>query len=356
MTLWRSRGFGARLVRAALVPAALLFAAGMRARRWAYQAGLRPRYRLTLPAVAVGGLTVGGAGKTPMASWIARWFEHRGVRPAILLRGYGGDEAEVHRAAVPGGVVVTGGDRVRSARRAAAAGAQVLVLDDAFQHLRARADLQVVLVSAASLTASRWPLPAGPWRESWGTLIHADLIVLTVKAAPPAAVRDAVQALRARAPGRPVAVARLAITGLRGLRSARPVSLGELPGRRVLAACGIADPVAFATQLRAVGAEVTLRAWRDHHPFTGRDVERLLGAARGADYVVVTAKDATKLRARWPADVAEPLVAELGISWEHGRAEVDRALHRCLGDLPRRVRRRAGANSAGALTAAAERE
>jgi tetraacyldisaccharide 4'-kinase len=355
-TLWASRGIGARIARAALTPAALLYAVGMRTRRWAYQVGLRPSCGLSLPAVAVGGLTVGGAGKTPMATWIARWYQRRGVRPAVLLRGYGGDEAEIHRAAVPEAVVVTGADRVRSARRAAAGGAQVVVLDDAFQHLRVRPDVRVVLVSAESLAAPRWLLPAGPWRESWGTLIHADLIVLTVRVAAAAAVQDALRVLRARAPGRPVAVARLAITGLHGLRSARATSLAELAGKRVLAACGIADPISFATQLRAAGAEVTLRAWRDHHPFNGRDTDRLLGTARRCDYVVVTAKDATKLSALWPAEAAEPLVAELAVGWEHGRAEVDRALSSCLGDLPRRVRSRAGARPTGALTAAAERE
>jgi tetraacyldisaccharide 4'-kinase len=355
MALWTSGGLGARFARAGLAPLALLYAGAMRSRRWAYQAGLQPRHRLPLPAVGVGGLTVGGAGKTPMAAWIAQWFAQRGIRPAILLRGYGGDEAAVHRTAVPSGIVVTGADRVRTARLAAAAGARVLVLDDAFQHLRARPDLQIVLVSAESLAASPWPLPAGPWREGWGTLTHADLIVLTVKTAPPAMVADAVRALRARGPGRPVAVARLAIARLQGLRTGRPAALGDLAGRRVLAACGIADPAAFATQLRAAGAEVALRAWRDHHPFTRQDVGRLLGAARGADYVVVTAKDASKLRAQWPADAAEPLVAELEITWERGRADVDHALQRCLGQAPRRFERRAGTVSTGALTVAAER-
>jgi tetraacyldisaccharide-1-P 4'-kinase len=124
----------------------------------------------------------------------------------------------------------------------------------------------------------------------------------------------------------------------------------------VLAACGIADPAAFATQLRAAGADVVLRAWRDHHAFTNRDVARLRRAARDADYVVVTAKDAAKLLARWPADSTALLVAQLGISWERGRAEVDRALERCLGDPPRRVRGRAGTVTTRAPSATAGRE
>jgi tetraacyldisaccharide 4'-kinase len=353
ITLWTSRTRGAAAARAVLTPVALLYGGAMRARRWAYDTGVRRRYRLPCPAVTVGGLAVGGAGKTPLASWIAQWYARRGVRPAVLLRNYGGDEAELHRVAEPRAIVATGADRLHAGRRAVAAGAQVLVLDDGFQHLRVRPDVSLVLVSAESVGGPRWLLPAGPWREGWGTVRYADLVVLTVKTADPVAVAQAVDALRAQSRGRPVAVARLRIARLRGLRTAREIALGELAGRRVLAACGIADPRAFAAQLRAAGADVGLRAWRDHHPFSRRNVARLLSGAADADDVVVTAKDAVKLRTRWPAEAPEPLVAELGITWERGRAEVDRALARCLGDLPRRARRPAVTVHTGAAAAPA---
>jgi len=354
--LWTSDAPGARLARATLVPLTLIYAGTMRARRWVYRAGLRRRHRLARPAVAVGGLTVGGAGKTPLASWIARWYAQRGARPAVLLRDYRGDEAVVHRFALPEAIVVATADRVQGARKAAAAGARVLVLDDAFQHLRVRPDVSVVLVSVESFAASPLLLPAGPWRERWDALRDADLIVLTAKTAGSSAMAQAARTLRARAPGLPVAVARLHLTALRGLRGGAAASLRDLAGRRVLAACGIADPSAFAAQLRAAGADVVLRAWRDHHAFTDRDVARLRREGQGVDHVVVTMKDAVKLRARWPTDAPEPLVAELGITWERGRAAVDRALERCLGDSSRRLRRRADAGAAGVTTALARRE
>jgi tetraacyldisaccharide 4'-kinase len=277
------------------------------------------------------------------------------VRPAVLLRDYRGDEAAVHRFALPEAIVVATADRVQGARKAAAAGARVLVLDDAFQHLRVRPDVSVVLVSAESLAASPSLLPAGPWRERWDALRDADLIVLSAKTAGSSAMAEAARTLRARAPGLPVAVARLHLTGLRGLCGGAAASLGDLAGRRVLAACGIADPSAFAAQLRAAGADVVLRAWRDHHAFSDRDVAGLRREAQGVDHVVVTMKDAVKLRARWPADAPEPLVAELGITWERGRAAVDRALQRCLGDSPRRVRRQTDGAS-WVATALARRE
>ncbi|HRP08775.1 MAG TPA: tetraacyldisaccharide 4'-kinase, partial [Gemmatimonadales bacterium] len=98
--LWTSRRLDARLVRAALVPASWLHGLVMRLRAWSYARGWRSRHDLQLPTIAVGNLTVGGSGKTPIAGWIAARFAARDVRPGILLRGVGGDEVLVHREAV----------------------------------------------------------------------------------------------------------------------------------------------------------------------------------------------------------------------------------------------------------------
>ena len=87
--------------------------------------------------------------------------------PGILLRGYGGDEALVHQHEVPEAVVVADPDRAAGAERALAQGAQVLVLDDAYQRLDVRRDFNIAVVSAETTRAVRWSLPAGPWREGW---------------------------------------------------------------------------------------------------------------------------------------------------------------------------------------------
>ena len=163
--LWTSRRFDARLARLALLPAAGLWRVGMSARRAGYARGWFATHDLPLPSVAVGNLTVGGSGKTPVAIWIARHYGDRGLVPGVLLRGYrGGDEARVHERAVPEAVVVADPDRRAGAERALARGADVLVLDDAYQRLDVRRDLNVVVVSAETSRAVRWPLPAGPWR------------------------------------------------------------------------------------------------------------------------------------------------------------------------------------------------
>jgi tetraacyldisaccharide 4'-kinase len=280
----------------------------------------------SVPTIAVGNLTVGGSGKTPIASWMASYYLDRNVQPAIVLRGYGGDEGEVHRQRTARAIVVEDPDRIQAAETAVAKGAEVVILDDAYQRLDIGRDLNVAVVSAESLAAARWTLPAGPWREPLGAVDRADLIVVTRKRASLDAARHAAVALRAHAPSAGLALARLALGGFHGLLSERPVPAEELDGARVLAGAGIADPYAFGAQCEQLGASVQLRPFRDHQTFGDEHVRSLLHAARRVDYVVVTQKDAVKLKRQWPADAPEPLVADLAVMWEYGRSRVEAAL------------------------------
>jgi tetraacyldisaccharide 4'-kinase len=115
-----------------------------------------------------------------------------------------------------------------------------------------------------------------------------------------------------------VAVVHLAVRRYTGLVSGREVVAQALEGKRVVAAAAIADPDAFVAQTKATGAQVQVATWKDHHDFRDEDVAWLAHAARRADHVVITRKDAVKLRDRWPASVPEPLVAELDLDWEAG--------------------------------------
>jgi tetraacyldisaccharide 4'-kinase len=315
--LWTSRRPDARLTRLALLPASGLWRLAMDGRRLAYRRGWLGVHDLPLPSVAVGNLTVGGSGKTPIAIWIARHYVERGLRPGILLRGYGGDETLVHQHSVPEAVVVADADRVAGAERALANGAQVLVLDDAYQRLDVHRDLNVLVMSAETTRAVRWPLPAGPWREGWDALDRADAVIVTRKRATPEAARAMVRELEGRVRG-PIAVAHLGLRTLEGLVSGTRRPAASLAGKRVVAASGIADPDAFVAQTKATGAAVQVATWKDHHDYRDEDVAWLAHAARRADHVVITQKDAVKLRDRWPAAVPEPLVALLDLSWEEG--------------------------------------
>lgn len=316
----------ARVARLPLIPLAGLYWTVMKVR----VASTREAVHLPLPAIAVGNLSVGGTGKTPLAAWIAEYCAARGRTPAILLRGYGGDEPDVHRRLAPRAVVVANPDRVAGANVARAQGAQICVLDDAYQLTGVARDLNIVVVSAESGAGSPWPLPAGPWRERWDALGRADLIVVTRKSASPAAAAAVADRLDAARPRVPICVAALELDHFEGMLSGTVHGIDTLAGRPVVAAAGIADPASFGAQLRAAGASVQLVAYQDHHPYDGTDVERLARAARAGDYVVVTEKDAVKLRARWPRPVPEPWVAVLSVRWERNGRALEQAVDSVL--------------------------
>jgi tetraacyldisaccharide 4'-kinase len=323
--LWTSRRPDARLARLALLPASGLWRGAMAVRELAYRRGWIAVRDLPLPSVAVGNLTVGGSGKTPIAIRIARYYVEQGLTPGILLRGYGSDETLVHQHDVPEAIVVADPDRYSGGERALANGAQVLVLDDAYQRLDVRRDLNIAVVSAETTRAVRWSLPAGPWREGWGALDRADAVIVTRKRATLDAALALARDLDQRIEG-PVAVAHLGLSTLEGLVSGRRTTAEQLAGKRVVAASGIADPDAFVAQVKATGAAVQVATWKDHYDYRDEDVAWLAHAARRADHVVVTQKDAVKLRDRWPAAVPEPLVAVLELDWEEGGERIAAAL------------------------------
>ena len=304
--LWYGEGKGAAAARALLAPASALYAGAAALRGALYDTGLLRAQAGAIPAVSIGNITVGGTGKTPVAAWFAAELRARGAMPAIVLRGYGDDEPLVHARLNPGVPVIVEPDRVAGIARAAAAGADVAVLDDAFQHRRAARTADVVLVSA-----DRWPavarrLPAGPFREPPSSLRRATLLLITRKAAGDDAVARVRADLAAAAPGVPVAVMALPLDGLRRTGGGAPEPIGALQGAAVLAISAVGDPGAFAAQLAAAGARVRARAFPDHHAFTAAEAEALAASLAPGERPVCTLKDHVKLDTLWPRQ-APPL-------------------------------------------------
>lgn len=307
-----------------LAPLGWLYGAVTRARNLAYDRGWLAAHGLGLPAVSVGNLSVGGTGKTPVSSWIAQRLLAHGARPAILLRGYGDDEPLVHARLVPEAIVVADADRVRGAATALARGATALVLDDAFQHRRARRDLDLVLVAAEQAGAHR-QLPAGPLRESPRGLRRADGLVITRKRATRDEAERAATTWAAHCPGIAVAIAALAPAGLERVDADGRMGAEALAGREVLAISAIGAPEAFEAQLRGLGARVTAAAFADHHAFTEAEVAALAARAPRDGLVVCTLKDAVKLESRWPRGgpalwyLSQAVVIERGADWLEAR-------------------------------------
>ncbi|MDQ6717599.1 MAG: tetraacyldisaccharide 4'-kinase, partial [Gemmatimonadota bacterium] len=232
--VWTSGGAAARTARAALLPFSALYRAVSSARGMLYDRRVLPVYQSSIPVVSVGNLTVGGTGKTPISAWIAREILERGRVPAIVLRGYGADEPGVHAVLNPGVQIVVSADRVHAIARAAAQGADVAVLDDAFQHRRVRREVDLVLVSAERWTARRHLLPAGPWREPITSLARATAAVVTRKSASAEHAASVARALERVIGGEHIASVAFALGDLRSIRGeSRP--LAAVKNARVLA-------------------------------------------------------------------------------------------------------------------------
>jgi tetraacyldisaccharide 4'-kinase len=342
---WYDESAGSSMARAVLAPFAGAFGAVVARRNANYGArladGLLPK--AAMPALSVGNLTVGGTGKTPVSSWFAGQLHRRGARPALVLRGYGDDEWRVHRLLTPDVPVVVNADRVAALAQASLEGCDCAVLDDAFQHRRARRISDVVLVAA-----DRWPaavrlLPAGPFREPLSSLRRATAVVITVKAATASDIVRLRDVLERVAPEVPVATVRLVPSTIRSVTSAsahddggeRAVpaehGLGWLSGRRFLLVSAIADPAAFEAQVRDAGGRPTShQQYPDHHAFSASDVAGMLQDAGADGDVLCTLKDAVKLAPLWPRAgarlwyVSQTLVVDTGA--EVLERECDRVL------------------------------
>jgi tetraacyldisaccharide 4'-kinase len=313
--LWTSRRLDAKLARLALLPAAGMWRAVTLARDAALTRRLAATGDPALPVVAVGNLTAGDSGKTAVLLWIARHLAAQGVRPAILARG---GSAYRHRElghGVPDALILDASRGPAAIEAAAGQGAGAVVLEGGLPPGPVRAGLTVAVIGAETSRAVRWPLPAGPWREGWKALVHADIVVVTRKRASSDAAEALAAELGAHTPG-VVAIAHVGMRHLEGLVSGTEHGASALAGKRVVAASGSADPDAFVAQVKAAGAAVQVHTWSAEAELRDEDVAWLAHATRRADYVVITEQDAVKLRDRWPARVAEPLVAVLDLTWE----------------------------------------
>ena len=135
----------------------------------------------------------------------------------------------------------------------------------------------------------------------------------------------------------PVAVARLGIECFFGLQSGERIDASEMDGANVVAAAGVADPDLFAGQCRAMGATVRLVPWNDHQRLSDRDLRELAFLGSRADFVIVTEKDAVKMRGRWPANRKEPVVARLDLAVERGGDSVRGALNGAVANIQQLV-------------------
>lgn len=328
--IWRRDDALSRTARVALMPFEAAYRTVIATRGWMYDHSLLRVRPSEVPVVSVGNLSVGGTGKTPFAAWLATELAKRGAVPAVVLRGYGGDEALVHARLNPEIPVVIEPQRAEGIRRAAANGATVAVLDDAFQHRAAGRVADVVLVSAEQWLAAPRLLPAGPWREPLRALRRASIAVITRKTADDATVSDLSATIHDAAPQLPQAVVHFTLGELR-LTSGRAASdvlpLAKLAGKSVVAIAGIGDADAFFRQISDAGGVVEPHDFPDHHRYTTGQIADIVSPPRGDDVVFVcTLKDAVKLGVLWPAAAPPLWYVSQALKVESGQEAIEELL------------------------------
>jgi tetraacyldisaccharide 4'-kinase len=300
-----SRGVAPSLTRGMLAAASLAYWAAVRLRNLAYDWAILRSRRAGVSVISVGNLTAGGTGKSPFVRWLAEWFREQGWRPVVLSRGYRSapgrpnDEFLEMRRRAPELLHLQGPDRTRLAQRAVDEfGAQVIILDDGFQHRRLARDLEIVLIDATEPFGYGWLLPRGLLREPLSALARARAVVLTRADQVSESERLAIwRRVAHHAPSVVRCEAAFVPCDLVDERG-ETHPLESLRGQPVFGFAGIGQPDNFRRTLESLGCRVVgFRPFPDHHAYTSDDLEQLhsAGVQLGARFLVCTEKDAVKI-------------------------------------------------------------
>jgi tetraacyldisaccharide 4'-kinase len=287
-----------------------LYSQFVRSRRQYFQRRPDLRRRLAAPVISVGNLTIGGSGKTPLVGEIARLLIEMGERPSILSRGYArtaptdgvvvvsdgrglktdvahaGDEPYMLARAVPEAVVVVNASRYLAGRVAESQlGCTVHLLDDGFQHLQLRRDIDLLVAPPADFVNTR-TLPFGRFRELLEAAAAADALLVPSDSGDESSRDRMAERLKVKS------AFSFTRTVPAPLDSARRASPG------VFAFAGIAKPEDFFAELERAGWQLAgRRAFADHHVYSPHELEALQRQAQacGAATLVTTSKDIVKL-------------------------------------------------------------
>lgn len=294
-------------------------------RNAAWTVGFAKPVRAPVPIISVGGLMIGGSGKTPITVALARHLADSGSRVAVLTAGLA-DETALHGTRNPDIPVLSGRDKGQLANLAAQQGATVALVDSGFQHRRLERDLEIVAISA-DYSGNQFRLPAGPFRDRWAELRRADAVIVVRRHAPVEAVAHLATALSHSFPGIHIANAWIVPASL------SPVSEAahdvDMPSPD-LAVTGVMWPEAVFVAVTQLGlAPEHCLALPDHAILDQPTVARIVDLA-GSGGVVCTGKDVVKLVAALPVSVPVWQIVD-HLEWGQGGDELLRAVTHVAG-------------------------
>ncbi len=302
----QARGILPSVIRVALSVASIPYSVVVRVRNRLYDRGWKKSLSVPIPVICVGNLTVGGTGKTPTVTMLAKWFRDRDIRVAIVSRGYGAgadgrnDEARELEGKLPDVPHLQDPNRFASATIAYdELATQVILLDDGFQHRRLARDLDIVLLDASDPFGGGYLLPRGLLRESPRALRRASVVMLTrcnlVTSQKLADIRTQVQRLAPKAAWvetehRPVRIKN---------SSGDEQTIDALKGQKCFVFSGIGNPAAFLETVRGCEVEIVRQqTFPDHYPYSASDMQHLTELVRSnpsIDCVLCTGKDLAKI-------------------------------------------------------------
>jgi tetraacyldisaccharide 4'-kinase len=311
----------------------------MTIRSYFYRKGFLKQFKLEVPVISVGNLVLGGTGKTPLVQHIAEFLKQQGYKPVILSRGYkgsasdavnivstvseilldaesAGDEPRLLAEKLPGIPVITGRKRYKTGRFAIDSfGADILILDDGFQHLALQRNIDLLLFNGRKGLGKRHVLPGGDLREPLSALNRASAFIVSgINGSEPGTMAETIRLLKNSYPDKSLFAAnyqpeKFLLRLHKGKSDTIPFEeIGTLP---LYGFCGIANPDSFEITLGKRGIKLTgFKEFPDHHGYSSADIRQLVNDARlsGAAGLITTEKDLVKLRRRFPPE--NPLFAQ----------------------------------------------
>jgi tetraacyldisaccharide 4'-kinase len=303
------------------------------------------RAQAAVPVISVGNITVGGTGKTPLVIWLCNFLRAKDIKCVILTRGYKAakgenDEPGMLAKNCPGTAVMVNPDRLAGAIGAVKKHrAQVLIMDDGFQHRRLHRDIDIVTIDAMLPFGYGKMLPAGLLREPVSALKRARAAIITRCDLVSRNNLTELTATLSRMNPRMI-VAQTIHSPVFAVSGEKQIPLEELKDKKIYAFCGIANPEAFLATVGLVGANIAgSKVYDDHHNYTASDVEGIYrdAAQSGAEMILTTEKDYNKICLPDSSSVLELVYLAVRLQFVDGADRIRELIERSLaGKIPRK--------------------
>lgn len=262
--------------------------------------------RARVPVLSIGNLTTGGTGKTPLVCYLAKNLRKLDLRVSILSRGYGSNESGVNDEAMELEMRLPDVPHLQDPNRKKIAdiateelGAEVILLDDGFQHRRLHRDIDILVIDATNPFGFGHLLPRGLLREPIKNIQRADIAVVNrCNFVDDQTVSEIKAVLRQHKPTLPIALAWTVADELID-HAAKTTAIDKFAGKSVGTFCGIGNPSGFQNTLEQLDVKVIAsKEFPDHHQYTRDDIQQLSEWAKsleGCDAILCTQKDLVKI-------------------------------------------------------------